>query len=208
MSNSLKKFTPNIGFGDELDWEFVISTKYLADLMFILTKLINVFQKEYVSFADIKIHLDIAYNVITAQFIEIDGSTPSHEIHLRKYMQDFNILAENLPPFIKSFFEAIIDSIKLRFPQSNLYYSFRIFDPKFLLVKESELVNYGNEDIEKLATYYGIDKMDGDGNVMEKVINGNDVKQEWEVAKYYMKQIRNQDVVEGWENILKCSKCC
>jgi len=82
-----------------------------------------------------------------------------------------------------------------------LYYSFRIFDPKFLPVKESELVNYGNEDIEKLATYYGIDKMDGDGNVMEKVINGNDVKQKWKVAKYYMKQIRNQDVVGGWENI-------
>ena len=65
-----------------------------------------------------------------------------------------------------------------------MYYSFCIFDPKFLPVKESELVNYGNEDIKKLATYYGIDKMDGDGNVMEKVINGNDVKQEWEVAKY------------------------
>ena len=63
------------------------------------------------------------------------------------------------------------------------------------------LLMYGNEDIEKLATYYGIDKMDGDGNVMEKVINGNDVKQEWEVAKYYMKQIRNQDIVGGWENI-------
>ena len=27
---------------DELDYEFIISTKYLADLMFILTKLINV----------------------------------------------------------------------------------------------------------------------------------------------------------------------
>ena len=103
---------------DELDYEFIISTKYLADLMFILIKLINVFQKEYVSFADIKIHLDIAYDAITAQFIGIDGSTPSYGIHLRKYMQDFNILAENLPPFIKSFSEAIIDSIKLRF--SNL----------------------------------------------------------------------------------------
>ena len=44
--------------------------------MFILTKLINVFQKEYVSFADVnKIHLDIAYDAITAQFIGIDGST-------------------------------------------------------------------------------------------------------------------------------------
>src|SRR6266496_240026 len=72
---------------DELNCEFIISTKYLADLMYILTRLINVFQKEYVSFADIKIHLDIAYDAITAQFIGIDGSTPSYGIHLRKYMK-------------------------------------------------------------------------------------------------------------------------
>ena len=36
---------------------------------------------------------------------------------------------------------------------------------------------------------------------MEKIINGDDVKQEWEVAKYYIKQIRGQDVVGGWEYI-------
>jgi len=54
---------------DELDCQFIISTKYLADLMFILMKLINIFQKEYVSFADIKLHLDATYDAITAQFI-------------------------------------------------------------------------------------------------------------------------------------------
>ena len=80
-------------------------------------------------------------------------------------MEDFNISSENLPLFIKSFSEEIINSIRSRFPQSKLYYSFRIFDPKFLPVKESELVNYSNENIEKLATYYGIDKIDDDGNV-------------------------------------------
>lgn len=144
---------------DELNCDFIISTKYLADLMFILTKLINVFQREYVSFADIKIHLDMVYDAITAQFIGFDGSTPSYGTHLRKYMQDFNILPEKLPPFIKSFSEAIVDSIKSRFPQSNLYYSFRIFDPKLLPIKESELGNYGDEDIKKLSDYYGIDKV-------------------------------------------------
>ncbi|CAB5374669.1 unnamed protein product [Rhizophagus irregularis] len=86
---------------DELNCDFIISTKYLADLMFILTKLINVFQREYVSFADIKIHLDMVYDAITAQFIGFDGSTPSYGTHLRKYMQDFNISPEKLPPFIK-----------------------------------------------------------------------------------------------------------
>ncbi|PKK73531.1 hypothetical protein RhiirC2_847565 [Rhizophagus irregularis] len=144
---------------DELNCDFIISTKYLADLMFILTKLINVFQREYVSFADIKIHLDM------------------------------------------SFSEAIVDSIKSRFPQSNLYYSFRIFDPKLLPIKESELGKYGDEDIKKLSDYYGIDKVDEEGNVMEKIVDSDDVKQEWEVAKYYIKQIRSQNAAGGWEYI-------
>ncbi|CAB4429571.1 unnamed protein product [Rhizophagus irregularis] len=142
---------------DELNCDFIISTKYLADLMFILTKLINVFQREYVSFADIKIHLDMVYDAITAQFIRFDGSTPS--------------------------------------------YSFRIFDPKLLPIKESELGNYGDEDIKKLSDYYGIDKVDEEGNVMEKIVDSDDVKQEWEVAKYYIKQIRSQNAAGGWEYI-------
>ncbi len=164
-------------------------------------KLINIFQKEYVSFADIKLHLDAIYNVIIAQFIRFDRSTPSYGIHLQKYMQDFNILPEDLLLFIKNFSEAIIDSIKSRFLQSKLYYSFRIFDSKLLPIKESELGNYGKEEIEKLFDHYGIDRIDGEGNVMEKIINGDDAKQKWKLAKYYLKQIRSQDAVGEWEYI-------
>uniref|UniRef100_U9TCR1 Uncharacterized protein n=1 Tax=Rhizophagus irregularis (strain DAOM 181602 / DAOM 197198 / MUCL 43194) TaxID=747089 RepID=U9TCR1_RHIID len=126
-----KEFTPDIEFAknllDELDWEFVISTKYLADLMFILTK---------------------------------------------------------------SFSEAIINSIKSRFPQSDLYHSFRIFDLKLSPIKENELGNYGNDDIKKLSDYYGVDKMDDEGNIVEKIINGDNVKQEWKVAKYYINKLK------------------
>ncbi|CAB4422890.1 unnamed protein product [Rhizophagus irregularis] len=71
-------------------------------------------------------------------------------------MQDFNILPEKLLPFIKSFSKAIVDSIKSRFSQSNLYYSF---------------------------------------------LDSDDVKQEWEVAKYYIKQIRSQNAAGRWEYI-------
>ncbi|UZO07548.1 uncharacterized protein OCT59_027831 [Rhizophagus irregularis] len=113
---------------DELDWEFVISTKYLADLMFILTK---------------------------------------------------------------SFSEAIINSIKSRFPQSDLYHSFRIFDLKLSPIKENELGNYGNDDIKKLSDYYGVDKMDDEGNIVEKIINGDNVKQEW---KYQINEKYNEQL--------------
>lgn len=219
MSNS----APNIGFSnwcitlwcwiwwkihlaknllDELNWEFVTSMKYLADLMFILTKLINVFQKEFVSFADIKIHLDTTYDAITAQFIGFDRSTPLYGTHLRKYMHDYNILPENLPSFIKSFSEAIIDSIKSRFSQSDLYHSFRIFDPKLFPTRESKSGDYGKEDINKLSDYYGVDKVDGWWRKYSgKIINSDNVRQEWEVAKYYIKQIKGQDAAGGWKYI-------
>ena len=82
-----------------------------------------------------------------------------------------------------------------------MYYSFRIFDPKLLPIKESELGDYGNEDIEKISAYYGVDKTDGKGNVWKKVIDNDDVKQGWVVSKYYLKQIRGQDAVGGWEYI-------
>ncbi|GBC15593.2 ribonuclease H-like domain-containing protein [Rhizophagus irregularis DAOM 181602=DAOM 197198] len=127
-----KEFTPDI----EFDWEFVISTKYLADLMFILTK-------------------------------------------------------SKLPSFIKSFSEAIINSIKSRFPQSDLYHSFRIFDLKLSPIKENELGNYGNDDIKKLSDYYGVDKMDDEGNIVEKIINGDNVKQEW---KYQINEKYNEQL--------------
>ena len=70
-----------------------------------------------------------------------------------------------------------------------------------LPIKESELGDYGNEDIEKISAYYGVDKTDGKGNVWKKVIDNDDVKQEWAVSKYYLKQIRGQDAVGGWEYI-------
>ncbi|CAB4414767.1 unnamed protein product [Rhizophagus irregularis] len=36
---------------------------------------------------------------------------------------------------------------------------------------------------------------------MEKIVDSDDVKQEWEVAKYYIKQIRSQNAAGGWEYI-------
>src|SRR5436305_9244432 len=105
----------------------------------------------------------MVYDAITAQFIGFDGSTPSYGTNLRKYMQDFNILPENLPHFIKSFSEEFIVYIKSRFHQSKLYDSFRIFDLKLLPITESELGNYGNEEIEKLYNYYVIDRKDVEG---------------------------------------------
>jgi hypothetical protein len=84
---------------------------------------------------------------------------------------------------------------------SDLYHSFRIFDSKLLPTRKSELGGYGNEDINKLSDYYGVDKVNDEGNIVEKIINNDNVRQEWEVAKYYIKQIKGQDAAGGWEYI-------
>src|SRR4051812_34949112 len=75
---------------------------------------------------------------------------------------------------------------------SDLYHSFRIFDPKLLPTRKSELGGYGNEDINKLSDYYGVDKVNDEGNIVEKIINNDNVRQEWEVAKYYINKLKDK----------------
>ena len=39
---------------DYLDSDFILITKFLADLMYILSKLINIFQRDYISISNMK----------------------------------------------------------------------------------------------------------------------------------------------------------
>ena len=57
------------------------------------------------------------------------------------------IVTEEILLFISKFAEAIIKALKSRFPDSEIYNSLRIFDPKFLPQRESGIANYGNNDI-------------------------------------------------------------
>ncbi|CAG8676868.1 6014_t:CDS:1, partial [Racocetra persica] len=63
-----------------------------------------------------KTQLDITIYTIQSQFLGIDGVEPSWGTHLRKYMNNHNIIAEELPIIITKFVRASIESLEKRFP--------------------------------------------------------------------------------------------
>ncbi|CAI2197875.1 17662_t:CDS:1, partial [Funneliformis geosporum] len=52
-----------------LDPEFIISTIFLADLMYILSKMIKIFQCDHIDLSELKHSLEITISAINAQFI-------------------------------------------------------------------------------------------------------------------------------------------
>ncbi|CAG8610744.1 9671_t:CDS:2, partial [Scutellospora calospora] len=61
---------------DAMDQDFFIVTYFLADLFYILRKVINIFQSNYVSLGEIKAQLSMAIESITTEFIGSLGHLP------------------------------------------------------------------------------------------------------------------------------------
>jgi len=73
---------------------------------------------------------------------------------LHQYIVDNNIPSNFLPSFISKFAKAIINFLKNRFSDLEIYNALRIFDLKFLPQKESEILNYRDDDIKIIAEYF------------------------------------------------------
>jgi len=184
-----------------LDPKFIITTMFLADLMYILSKMIKTFQCDHIDLSEVKYSLEITISAIEAQFIGTNETPPTYGTILHQYIVDNNIPSNSLPSFISKFAKAIINSLKNRFPDSEIYNALRIFDPKFLPQKESEISNYGDDDIKVIAEYFGNDHFSTDGKKFSAYFNIIDLKQEWGMVKQIMKSIRSFNFVKGWEHI-------
>ncbi len=82
-----------------MDTEFLIVTKFFADMFFILKKIILVFQSNYISLSETRSQLVMAYESITTNFIrsvEIPSKYDTHT-HLRKLMEELELQPEDLP---------------------------------------------------------------------------------------------------------------
>ncbi|CAB5383548.1 unnamed protein product [Rhizophagus irregularis] len=161
-----------------LDPNFIISTMFLADLMYILTKMIKMFQRDHIDLSELKHSLETTISAIKAQFIGTEEVSPTYGTILHQYMDDNKILPDNLPSFISKFAKAIIESLKNRFPDSEIYNALRIFDPKFLPQRESDIANYGNNEIKILIEYFGNDRLSATGKKFSAYINETELKQE------------------------------
>jgi hypothetical protein len=106
---------------------------------------------------------------ITSDFIGSENSSPHYGFHLANYINECNLSGNDLPSklnnyiineilfyfivTVKQFAEATIKSLRNRFPDSPLYYSMRILDPKETPINRDSLGTYGEIEIKMLADF-------------------------------------------------------
>src|SRR6266536_14480 len=103
---------------NNLDPNFIILTMFMADLMYILTKMIKIFQRDHIDLSELKHSLKTTISTIKEQFIGTEEVPPTYGIILHQYMVENNISFGDLPSFISKFAEAIIKALNNRFPNS------------------------------------------------------------------------------------------
>ncbi|CAG8852615.1 10232_t:CDS:1, partial [Gigaspora margarita] len=127
---------------------------------------------------------------ITTQFIGYNNVSPTYRIHLSIYIAENSINPEQLPSLLYKVALALIQSLKSRFPDTNLYNTIKIFDPKLLPSKEDDLSNYRNTKIKIPADFYRNDKETNTSKTILALINKQELKQEWVLVKEMMKPIQ------------------
>lgn len=185
---------------DQLDQEFISATMFLADLANILKRLINIFQLENLSISKFISHLNNTIKEITSEFIGYEEVLPNYGIIFKNYLDESS---NSVPSFVKEYSLAIIDAIKNRFPESELYFSFKIFDPKELPDNEDDLVAYGTNEIEFLDKFYGEDKF-VDNNQFYGMIEKGELIKEWSSVKFYLQSYKNTELefIQLWKHVL------
>jgi hypothetical protein len=174
---------------EQLDDTFISATMYLADLTNILKNLINTFQLEHLSISNFKLQLDVTIKTIEAEFIGSEEIPPNYGTIFKKYLDNnYN----SIPLFVKEYSIAIIDAIKNRFPESELYNAFSILDPRELPDNDKELFLYGNEEIEFLGNFYGETRFVNE-NEFSGIIDKEGLKQEWNSAKIFLQDYKNNN---------------
>jgi hypothetical protein len=183
----------------QLDHNFIVATVFLADLTNILKKLIKIFQLDNLSLSQYKSSIDATIKKITVEFIGDGGVLPSYGIIFKNYLEQNNC---PVPSFVKDYSLAMIKAINDRFPDSELFSSFKIFDPNELPDTESDLDLYGQKEIEFLDKFYG------DGELMcdeyYEIIEKGKIIEEWNSLKFYLQSYKNMQMnfVESWKYIL------
>ncbi|CAG8698384.1 28572_t:CDS:2 [Racocetra persica] len=135
---------------NSIDKNFIITTKFFADILGILKRMNLLFQKNNITIHEVKTQLDITIHTIQVQFL---GVEPTWGIHLRKYIIDNEISPTELPIIITKFACAIVESLEKRFPNRIQIDAFHIFDLMALPVNNSDFQKYGEDEIKILEAW-------------------------------------------------------
>ena len=187
---------------EDIDSEFILATKFLADILFTFSNLTKIFQSDYVALSDVHIQLNAVIDSITTEFIssgdnpnDIDYISPTYGNHLREYMSDL-IEPNILPIAFKEFATALVNNLRLRFPDTGIYNAMKIFDFSQTPTKSNEIAIYGEHEIKILGDFYGSSKFQN-GQAFSAKINKSRLIQEWREAKLLLKNYREFNFIDG-----------
>ncbi|CAG8691472.1 679_t:CDS:2, partial [Gigaspora margarita] len=113
--------------------------------------------------------------ITTKFFADILGTL---RINLHKYMNDNDIIAEELPVIVTKFACAAIESLEKRFSNQIQIDAFHIFDPRTLPIENSNFQKYGKDEIETLGNFYSENK-NISGNLFLAILNSENLTHEW-----------------------------
>ncbi|CAB5202312.1 unnamed protein product [Rhizophagus irregularis] len=141
---------------EELDPNFILATKFLADLFDVLQRLIKAFQGDFITLSDVHYHLNSTILAIQTMFIGDDNTPPTYEKHLLEYIESNNLSISSIPNSFSQFSSSIIQNIEKRFPDSDFHYSMRIFDAQQLPLTQTLINQYGEKEIEIVGEFYDV----------------------------------------------------
>ncbi|CAH1756038.1 12450_t:CDS:10 [Entrophospora sp. SA101] len=186
---------------DSIDTQFIIATKFLADMLGIIHSMVVAFQTDCLFLGETEKQLLNVTQQITDNFIGSENSAPRYGTHLASYITLNLIQPENLPAFIKKFSETTIYSLKNRFPDCSLYSAMRILDPREIPIEQKLLKRYGEEEIKVLIDFYGKQKYNDFGVLYSPFIEEKIVLKEWKTVKNLLVEYKDYTFLEGWKKI-------
>ncbi|CAJ0827622.1 16484_t:CDS:10 [Entrophospora sp. SA101] len=175
---------------DSIDTQFIIATKFLADMLGIIHSMVVAFQTDCLFLGETEKQLLNVTQQITDNFIGSENSAPRYGTHLASYITLNLIQPENLP------------------------------DPREIPIEQKLLKRYGEEEIKVLIDFYGKQKYNDFGVLYSPFIEEKIVLKEWKTVKNLLKlglffkaELENvTDVGPSgdeyeWHFKVKCSSC-
>ncbi|CAG8489083.1 294_t:CDS:1 [Scutellospora calospora] len=142
----------------------------------------------------------MACDALQAQFIGNNNVLPTYGQNLLQYIEENNLDTSQFLTFISEFASATITSLNNRFPNRELYEAIKIYDPKQLLISNSDLANYSNEVINILSNFYRTEKIINNQQFIPP-LEKKDLINEWGMVKFFLKNYRSIKFVDTWNFI-------
>jgi hypothetical protein len=163
-----------------------------------LTNISKMFQRRYIMFSDIDPIINSTIQKIQHEYLNVDDyGNPKLSAHLNDFLLkvppaedsfigDHHILFNskdeiNLQLEIMEFAAAVICEINDRFPHRSILSAMKIMNPMEWPKDKESLVDYGEEELEKLINIYGI--IAKEPNYPMPIIDADAIRNEWDNFK-------------------------